>query len=186
MISIQLYFSKRIFWYAVPILAFFWATSCTTLISDEFPEYDPEPVLNSILISGQPVKAHISFAEKIDTTYLQGNEHATEYFRSGEAGMQTMMSNDSGLFYAEHLLEPGENVELNVMVPGYDEISAMDSIPAITPVEITDHTNKARYTDDGSYKAGLTIRFEDDPERDDFYELLISQRDDERTLCYQF
>jgi hypothetical protein len=164
------------------VLIFFYTsiTSCTTLISDEFPEYDKEPVLNSILIAGQPIKAHLSFAEKIDTTNLQTTGDAAVYFRSGETDIQTMMRYDSGLFYSSHLLEPGEIVELNAMLPGYDEISARDSVPLEIPVEITDHTNMARYTDDGSYMAGLTIRFSDNPQTDDFYELVISRRAEER------
>ncbi len=169
--------------FGIVVLIFFYSgiTSCTTLISDEFPEYDKEPVLNSILIAGQPVEAHLSFAEKIDTTNLQATGDAAVYFRSGEAGIQTMMSYDSGLFYSNHLLEPGEIVELNAMLPGYDEISAMDSIPLEIPVEITDRTNMARFTDEGSFMAGLTIRFSDDPQTDDFYELIISRRTEDRT-----
>ena len=169
--------------FGIVVFIFFYSgiTSCTTLISDEFPEYDKEPVLNSILIAGQPVEAHLSFAEKIDSTLLEGTENGTIYFSAGTADMQVMSGTDSGLFFSNHYLVPGEIVELNAMVPGFEDISARDSIPSITPVEITDHTNKARYTDDGSYLAGLTIQFADNPETEDFYELMISQRDDERT-----
>ena len=98
------------------------------------------------------------------------------YIFSGEAGIQTMMSYDSGLFYSSHLLEPGEIVELNAIIPGFDEISAIDTVPTAIQVAITDHTHLARYTDDGYVRAGMTIRFSDDPQTDDYYELLIKRR----------
>ena len=156
-------------------------TSCSTLISDEFPDYEKEPVLNSIIIAGEPVEAHLSFAEKIDSTHLPGTGDAAVYFRSGEAGMKTMTGNDSGLYFTGYIPGPGEIVELNATLHGFGEISAVDTIPTAVPVSITDHTNRARYSDDGYLMAGITIQFSDDPQTDDFYELLISRRDDERT-----
>src|SRR6056297_3989049 len=105
-------------------------TSCSTLISDEFPDYEKEPVLNSIIIAGQPVEAHFSFAEKIDSTRLPGNGDAAVYFRSGEAGMQAMTGNDSGLYSTGYIPGPGEILEMNATVDGFGEISAVDTIPA--------------------------------------------------------
>jgi hypothetical protein len=151
-------------------------TSCTTLISDEFPDYEKEPVLNSIIIAGRPLEAHLSFAEKIDSTRLPGNGDAAVYFRSDEAGMQAMTGNDSGLYSTGYIPGPGEIVELNATVDGFGEISAVDTIPAAVPVAITDHTHRARYTEDGYVRAGMTIQFSDDPRTDDYYELLIKRR----------
>jgi hypothetical protein len=151
-------------------------TSCSTLISDEFPDYEKEPVLNSIIVAGQPVEAHLSFAEKIDSTRLPGNGDAAVYFRSGEAGMQAMTGNDSGLYSTGYIPGSGEIVELNATVDGFGEISAVDTIPAAVQVAITDHTHRARYTEDGYVRAGMTIQFSDDPRTDDYYELLIKRR----------
>ena len=99
----------------VIIFYFVGITSCTTLISDEFPEYDQEPVLNSILIAGQQLEAHLSFAEEIDSTILEGARNGTIYFSAGTTDMQVMSGTDSGLFFSNHLLVPGEIVELNAI-----------------------------------------------------------------------
>jgi hypothetical protein len=156
-------------------------SSCSTLVSDEFPDFPQEPVLNSIIVAGRPLEAHLSFAEKIDSTHLQGNGDAAVYFRSGEAGMRAMTGNDSGLYFSDYIPGAGEIVELNATVHGFEELSAADTVPVAVPVTITDHTNRARYSDDGYFMAGITIRFSDDPQTDDFYELLISRRDSRRT-----
>jgi hypothetical protein len=166
---------------AVFIFFYLGITSCTTLISDEFPEYDQEPVLNSILIAYQPIEAHLSFAEKIDTTELVGTGNATVYFSSDPTDMQAMSGSDSGFFFSDHLLVPGEIVELNAMVPDFEDISAKDTIPVSVQIDITDHTNRAKYSDEGYYMAGITIQFTDNPEKEDYYELMLSRRTDDRT-----
>lgn len=167
----------------IVVIVFFFLgiVSCTTLISDEFPEFDQQPVLNSILIANQTIEAHLSFAEKIDSTLLEGSGNGTVYYSTGSMDLQAMSGTDSGFFFSNQLLVPGEIVELNAILPGFEDISAKDTIPLSVQLDIINHTHRSRFTDEGSIMAGLTIQFTDDPERDDFYELLISQRDDERT-----
>lgn len=155
-------------------------SSCDTIVSDEFPDYDPEPVLNSIIIAGQPVHAHLSFAEKIDSTILMGNENATVYFRSGNSTI-IMTEKDSGLYDTDYISGPDEIVELIATIEGFENVSATDTVPSEVQVSITDHTRRARYSEDGYLMAGLTIRFIDDPKTQDYYELLIGRKKDPRT-----
>lgn len=181
--------SARIFrpnlWFQFQLFIALGLASCSTLISDEFPDYDPEPALSSIVIAGQPLEAHLSFAEKIDSTPLLGNGDAAVYYRSGDNAAITMTGNDSGLYYTDYIPGPGEIVELTAIMPGFADVSATDTIPSTVQVAITDYTNRARYTEDGYLMEGLTIRFSDDPEKEDYYELLISREKDDLTY-YQY
>lgn len=153
---------------------------CSTLISDEFPAYDTQPVLNSILVAGDSVRAHVSFAEKIDTTYLEGTDAAEVYYSSDQSDLLHLEHLDSGLYYHPHVTEPGEIVVLSAELPGHGEVRAMDTIPFLVPVEIVDHTNRARYNEDGNYMAGITLRFTDDPGTTDFYELVLRNREEDQ------
>jgi hypothetical protein len=157
-------------------------SGCSTLISDEFPDYDPQPVLNSILVAGQSVQAHISYAEKIDSTYLQGTAAAEVYFDSDQAGLLQLANLDSGNYYHTRSPEPGEIVTLHATIPGLEEAFATDTVPRAVTLEILAHAPRAGRNVEGYYRDSLTLRFTDNPETPDFYELVLRKRYEDRTV----
>ncbi len=156
-------------------------SGCSTLISDEFPDYDPQPVLNSILVAGQPVQAHISYAEKIDSTYLEGTAAAEVYYDSEQAGLLQLANLDSGRFYHTHTPEPGETVILRAALPGLEGAYATDTIPRTVTLEIIAYDRRAGRNEEGYYRDSLTLGFTDNPETRDFYELVLRKRYEDRT-----
>jgi hypothetical protein len=156
-------------------------SGCSTLISDEFPEYEPQPVLNSILVAGQPVQALISYAEKIDTTWLEGTADAEVYYDSDQVGLLQLANLDSGWFYHTYVPEPGEIVTLRATMPGLEEAFATDTIPEAVTLEILAYAPRAGRNEEGNYRDSLTLRFTDNPDTRDFYELVLRKRYEERT-----
>jgi hypothetical protein len=160
----------------------FLLAGCSTLISDEFPDYDQQPVLNSILVAGQPVQAHISFAEKIDTTWLEGTATAEVYYDSDQAGLLQLANLDSGRFYHTYAPEAGETVTLRAALPGHEEAFASDTLPRQVTLEIIAYDRRAGRNEEGYYRDSLTLGFTDNPDTRDFYELVLRKRYEDRTV----
>jgi len=160
----------------------FHLSGCSTLISDEFPDYDPQPVLNCILVAGQPVQAHISYAEKIDSTYLLGTATAEVFYDSDQAGLLQLANLDSGRFFHTRTPEPGEIITLRTTIPGFEEAFATDTLPRQVTLEIIAHAPRAGRNEEGYYRDSLTLGFTDNPETRDFYELVLRKRYEDRTV----
>lgn len=152
-------------------------TSCSKLISEDFPEYDPVPALNAILVAGEPIQLKISKAQKIDTTdislvgdglvRISGPTH--EDFELSYSG--------GGLYTTSRRVVPGEPYHCEAEVEDFEPLYASDTVPKLTDVEIVWHSNQSRLNEEGFYIEGIEIEFKDDPLTEDFYEVVIFTRE---------
>jgi len=152
-------------------------SSCAKLVSDEFPDFEPVPAVNSILVAGETISVQVSMAEKIDTTYLHLVDNAELLLSDGTGRSESMLSLGDGLYGSSMIALPGESYECSILLEGYAELHAGDTIPIITEVAITDHTNTARFDVEGNYMEGIEFEFRDDPSTEDYYEVALFRRE---------
>lgn len=166
--------NKRII---IIIIGLLMASSCAKLISDEFPDFDPLPSMNCILVGGQNAQVHLSFTEKIDTTYLTLLNNAAIEITDEVGNREVLTQGIQGKYTTTIQVIPGERYSVTAQVDGYETLIASDTVPSAVPVEILSHTNRAVLTEDAYYRQGLKFSFHDNPETNDFYEVLIWERE---------
>lgn len=160
------------------LLLFLFISACSKLISDEFPPFEPVPAVNGILVAGRSVNVHISQVEKIDSTPLRYIDDALiTLFKNGIA-VADMPLYEYGLYYSHEPVRPGEIYSCSIRIDGFPDLYCMDSIPSYTTVQITDHTNTAKINEEGGYNEGITFEFQDDPNTEDYYEVIVDKRRD--------
>ena len=161
--------------------------SCVKLISDEFPDFETVPALNCILVSGENVGVHLSFAEKLDSIELTLVDNASVQIRQGEAESIQLQYQDNGIYTSNNIVESGAPYQISVILEGYPEITANDSVPTFSSISILSQTNTARLSEEGHFVAGVELSFVDDPQTDDYYELILYKRmEDYLGLTYPF
>lgn len=152
------------------------ATSCSKMISDEFPPSEPIPAVNAILAAGQNVNLHLSRVEQIDDTPLQYINNALVTLYKNDTAVAVMPFFEYGLYYSHEVVRPGEIYSCSIRIDGFPDLYCIDSIPLHTSVDITDHNNTAKIDEEGGYMQGVTVEFQDDPDTEDYYELIIEKR----------
>ncbi|RLD48473.1 MAG: hypothetical protein DRI97_18880 [Bacteroidetes bacterium] len=178
--AFQLIFSRFLFkqarvFYIILLLG---SSSCSKLISDEFPPFEPVPAINAILVPGRNVNVHVSRVETIeDTPPLHINDALITLYRNGDS-VTEMPLYGSGLYYSHEPVRGGEVYSCSIRIEGFPDLYCMDSIPSNTSVRIIGHTNTAKINEEGGYNEGVTIEFQDDPDTEDYYEVIIDKRRD--------
>ena len=112
--------------FAVLLVSF---VSCRQLVEDEFPDYDGEPAVNSILVQGKPLTVYLSMTGKLDSVALPtiGNAEIELWVDGGFSEKIEHIGN--GLYTSETLVEPLTNYLCKVIVPGYDTIVCSQTLP---------------------------------------------------------
>lgn len=163
------------------------SASCSKLISDEFSPFEPVPAINGILVAGRNVNVHVSQVETIDNTNLQYiNDAMITLFKNGTA-VTEMPLYEYGLYYSHEIVRPGEVYSCSIRIDGFPDLFCVDSIPSRTQVRITGHTSTAKINEEGGYNEGITFEFQDDPDAEDYYEVIVDKRESwGRTSSYAF
>jgi hypothetical protein len=151
-------------------------SSCIELVSDDFPDYEAVPSLNCILVSGDSLSLQISKAEKISSDDLSLVNNANVQVAQGVSGSFTLDYQGKGLYTSNMLVEPGSPYQITVVIDGYPELYASDSVPTPCGISILSQTNTAMLNEDGFYMTGVELEFNDDPMTKDYYEIIIYKR----------
>lgn len=103
--------------------------SCREIVTDEFEEFTPVPVVNSIIISGEPIKVHVSLAQKLDSTRLTLIENAIVSLYIDGIFKETLSFTGDGIYISTISAVPSTKYSCIVDIPGYNEVICTDSIP---------------------------------------------------------
>lgn len=159
--------------FALLIVLFPAFSSCRELVTDDFPEFTPVPAVNSILIAGEPVKVHVSLAEKLDSTKLTVIDNAIVSFYVDGEFEETLNSAGDGLYISSVSAEPLKKYSCMVSIPGYAEVTCDDSIPALPVISTIEHIDKAGKDEEGYSYPAIRITFENDPVRIQYFEIIL-------------
>lgn len=151
-------------------------SSCIELVSDDFPDYEAVPSLNCILVSGDSLSLQISKAEKISSDDLSFVNNGNVQVLQGQSGSFLLDYQGKGTYTSNRLIEPGSPYQITVVIDGYPELYASDSVPTPCGISILSQTNTAKLNEDGFYMTGVELEFNDDPMTKDYYEIIIYKR----------
>jgi hypothetical protein len=160
----------------------FAASSCTKLVTDQFPEHDPVPVLNATLIAGQAINLNLSFSSKVDSTDYIYVESATVSLFTEGLFLEMLEYSGNGNYIAEHVVQEEVNYSCEIVIEGYDTIRASTFVPAKSSIKSLKHTSNAGYTSEGVRYPSLNVAFRNDTCNLQYYELSIKGIENDSSL----
>lgn len=119
--------------YCISIILFLlmlFITSCRQEVDIDYPQFEPLPVINSFIIAGEPVTAHISIAVGYEGPQLSGCDNATVSLYIDDEFAGNMSFYADGLYTSDSIARGDAKYTLSVEVPGYKTASASTEIPS--------------------------------------------------------
>ncbi|HEX2921627.1 MAG TPA: DUF4249 family protein [Bacteroidales bacterium] len=148
-------------------------SSCRDLVSDEFQEFTSVPVINGILKTGEHIKIHISFAQKLDANKLEFiNNAIVSLYIDGKYEEDLGLSGD-GLYVSSIVTQPSKKYSCMVNIPGYPVINCYDSVPEIPDILGIEHIDVAGKNKEGYTYPAIKITFKNDPLNRQYFEIVL-------------
>jgi len=147
--------------------------SCRELVTDQFPELQSEPVINSILIKDSTLKVQVSLAGKLDTNQLDLINNAEVLLYVDGEFEETLTFLDKGMYSSSVIVEPLKTYKCEVYIPGYEPASGIDSIPVPAAMSDIIHIDIAGKDEEGMTYPAVKFTFTNDPSGKQYYEVVI-------------
>ncbi len=147
--------------------------SCREEVDTHYPEFTPKPVINSILIVGEPITAHISIAVGYEEPSLSGCDNATVSLFIDNLFAGEMTWQEEGLYRIDTLVRSNTTYTLSVEIPGYETASGSTHIPPVTEYYDLTHINVAGLNEEGDSYPAIEFTFPVEPHHTHFFDARI-------------
>ncbi|NLF43995.1 MAG: DUF4249 domain-containing protein [Bacteroidales bacterium] len=161
---------KHFFFFIASILLF---NSCRDLVDTDIADFGQVPVLNSIIIDGAPIEAHVSIASSLDTMQLEGIGNATVELYEDSVFVEPMQYSGDGWFSSNHLAEAGKSYSLHLSIEGIGTVKANCTIPEPLGLLSFEHIPIAGKDDEGLTYPAISFTFENNPDEERYFEVCI-------------
>lgn len=161
---------RHFFFFISSILLF---NSCRDLVDTDIADFGQVPVLNSIIIDGAPIEAHVSIASSLDTMQLEGIGNATVDLFEDNVFVGTMQYSGDGWFSSNHLAEAGKSYGLRLNIEGIGTVKANCAIPEPLGLLSFEHIPIAGKNDEGLTYPAISFTFENNPDEERYFEARI-------------
>ena len=147
--------------------------SCRELVQDEFPDFQPVPTVNSILVVGDLLKVHVSLAGKLDSNKLALVDNAAVLIYVDEEYKETLINIGEGIYLSFVVVEPLKTYRCDVSISGYQTVSCSEALPEPAKISNIVHTNKAGRDEEGMTYPAITFTFNNNPAEKQYFEVII-------------
>ncbi|MFA6129090.1 MAG: DUF4249 domain-containing protein [Bacteroidales bacterium] len=146
---------------------------CRERVTDGIADFAQVPVVNSFLVADSLVKVHVSLAGKMDLIPLTVVDGATVSCFINDSVSEVLKPVGDGYYMGKTRVKTGTICRINVLVPGFDEISASDTIPGrVSPTRI-EHVNFAAFNEEGQFFPAVRITFPVDQKKVQYFQVTL-------------
>lgn len=149
-------------------------TSCRKQVPGyEYPDFDPEPTMNAVLINGEPIQVYLTMAQRLDSVHPAACTDAEVLlYRDGEFVEQLAHCGD-GCYKGSAVAEALHEYSCKVVIPGYDTLYAHTEVPAQPVVKDVNIIENATLDEEGNACPAIMITFKTDPDKRLYYQSSI-------------
>jgi hypothetical protein len=148
-------------------------SGCRTLVSDDFPDFENLPTVNSILVEGEPLSVLVSMTGKIDSLPLSAvNNAIVNLYIDGDFGEQ-LENTGSGTYTSKTIVEAGKEYRCKVAIPNRDTILCRQTLPVASPILKIEHINIAGRNEEGTTYPAIKLTFRNNKEEQNYCEVVI-------------
>ena len=154
-------------------------TSCRQEVDIDYPEFEPLPVINSFIVAGEPVTAHVSIAVGYEGPQLSGCDEATVSLFIDDEFAGIMELQEEGIYFSDSIARPDAKYTLSVDIPGYKTAIGSTNIPPITPLNSFQHINFAGMNEEGVTYPAIEFSFSNTPQDSVYFDsnIILFQND---------
>ncbi|MBQ3353561.1 MAG: DUF4249 family protein [Bacteroidales bacterium] len=139
----------------------------------EYPDFDPEPTMNAVLINGEPIQVYLSMAQRLDSVHPTPCTNAEVLlYRDGEL-VEQLAHHGNGRYTGSFVAEALHEYSCKVVIPGYDTLYAHAEVPAQPVVKDVNIIENATLDEDGNACPAIMITFKTDPDKRLYYQSSI-------------
>lgn len=147
--------------------------SCREKVDWDFPDFEPVPTINSILVAGEPIKVHVSLAGKFDSIPLSVVENAIiDLFADGEF-IESLAYKEDGIFESSFNAESNILYKCEATIPGFPVATSICKIPLSQNILNIEHINFAGVDEEGVSYPAVKIEFSNSPGQPLYFEIVI-------------
>ncbi|MBN1416235.1 MAG: DUF4249 family protein [Bacteroidales bacterium] len=154
--------------------------SCRDFVQDEFPDFREVPAINSFLVDDSIVRVQVSLTGKLDTSNLKTVDNASVNLYRNHQFVETLNYHSEGVYISNAVAESGNSYRIEVDIPGYDRVTAHDSIPGPAKILSVSHIKKAGKDEEGHFYPALLLTFNNTRHSECYYEIVIYAIDNGR------
>jgi len=161
-------------WVGTFLLLAYLFTSCTELVTNNFPEYEKAPTVNALCIAGKPMTVNLSWTGGLDSLQLDWINDATIDLYADGAFVEQLTFDSAGLYTSKAFIEVEKEYECRIIIPGEDTLVCSQTLPAPSPILNVEHLNIAGRDEEGYVFHGFKLTFKNDLTQTRYYEVTTS------------
>ncbi len=151
--------------------------SCRELVQEDFTDFTAVPTLNSFLVADSQLLVHVSMTRKLDTIPLTLVNDAVVSWFVNDSLAGELVPAGNGYYTGESIAIAGKVYRFKVSIPGFPEITAMDTIPEQVQLTSVEHIKEAGIDEEGHSFPAIRITFPVNPGRIQYFEVAIRMND---------
>ncbi len=164
-------FNKKIFIYLQFFLLLF--TSCRELVFSEFPEMEPVPVINAVLVPGDSVHVNISQTASIDTNNIEYINNATVIFYEDSNYLETLEYIDNGLYRGNSIVKENKTYQCEIDIPYFGTFKCSTKVPVPEKIIDSELLEQANIDEEGFTYPSMDVLFTNTPGNDQYFDAKI-------------
>ena len=159
-------------YFFLALMIFF--SSCEKETELSIPRPEQKLVVNSILEANRPVKIYVGLSNYALDTGSAYVRDATVTLKNGRHSMDTLDYHSNGIYRDDAIsVKEDSTYTIQVKAPGFKKVEAVSKVPST--VHFSDYTfeKDAGIGRDGSKNKRMTVRFNDDADKENYYMLML-------------
>lgn len=150
-------------------LVLFLILGCRKQVLDfEYADFEAEPTLNAILVEGQPIRVHVSLAQRLDSIHASVCQDADVFLYEDDTLIEKLHYED-GFYIGETIAKAHHNYGCKVSLPDFDTLFAQTEVPDKPVVTNIGIMENATIDEDGRPCPAILLTFNTDPEQHLYY-----------------
>ena len=148
--------------------------SCRKQVSGyEYPDFDPEPTMNAVLINGEPIQVYLSMAQRLDSVHPSPCTDAEVLLYKDGVFVEQLTHRGEGRYKGSTVAEALHEYSCEVVIPGYDTLYGHTEVPAQPVVKDVNIIENATLDEEGNACPAIMITFKTDPDKQLYYQSSI-------------
>lgn len=139
----------------------------------EYPDFDPEPTMNAVLINGEPIQVYLSMAQRLDSVHSTPCSDAEVLLYKDGEFVEQLAHHGEGRYKGSTVAETLHEYRCKVVIPGYDTLYAYTEVPMRPVVKDVNIIENATLDEEGNACPAIMITFKNDPDKQLYYQLSI-------------
>ncbi|MDR0368555.1 MAG: DUF4249 domain-containing protein [Bacteroidales bacterium] len=163
--------TKQIVFYILSVALL--SVSCRKEVKNDFEDFSAMPVVNSILVAGEPVQVHLSLTAQINSNDFLLVENAKIFLYADNVFVEELSCTEKGIYRSNILVEPQKEYACKILIPDFDTLFCRSKIPATSRISNVKYIPAAGLDDEGLLHPALELTFENNLSQRLYYEVAL-------------